>query len=371
MVTENTDKIEPQPGILEISPYVGGKSKIAGAARVLKLSSNENPFGPSAKAKTAYAEHAANLHRYPSSDHMALRVAVGQVHDLAPDQIICGAGSDEIFTFLCQAYAGVGDEVIVTEHGFSMHRICALAAGATPVVAAEAERKVSVEHILAAITEQTRLVFVANPGNPTGTFLSLDELTLLAGGIPQDTILVLDGAYAEYADHMLEEGYDGGASLVDIYPNVVMTRTFSKVYGLGAARVGWAYANPDVIDVLNRVRGPFNVSAAGLAAAEAAMLDQLHAKTCLDENQRLGLVMTQAIRGMGISVDHSYANFLLLRFETETRADAVYNHLLKDGIIVRQVKGYGFPEGLRVTIGTQDESDAVLESLRNVLEGAG
>ncbi|MEC8795443.1 MAG: histidinol-phosphate transaminase, partial [Pseudomonadota bacterium] len=230
---------------MQIALYQGGQSKIEGVADVVKLSSNENPFGPSDKAKEAFARCAHQLHRYPSTDHLSLRTAIAEVHGLNVDKIICGVGSDEIITFLCQAYAGPGDEVIHTEHGFSMYRISTLAAGATPVEVPEVDRTVDVDAILAACTERTKLVFIANPANPTGTFVTGDEITRLADGLPAHTILVLDGAYAEYVD-----GFDGGAAMVEARENVVMTRTFSKVYGLGGLRIGWGYGPQAIIDVL-------------------------------------------------------------------------------------------------------------------------
>ncbi|MEM6729049.1 MAG: histidinol-phosphate transaminase, partial [Pseudomonadota bacterium] len=221
----------PQPGIMEIALYQGGASAIAGRSEVLKLSSNENPFGPPPSAQEALVRAAASMHLYPSTDHAPLRAAIAEVHGLDAAQIICGVGSDEILTFLCQAYAGVGDEVIHTEHGFSMYPILARAAGATPVEAPEANRKVDVDAILAAVTERTRLVFVTNPGNPTGTRISDGELSYLADRLPSHIVLVIDGAYAEYVEGY-GETFDGGASLAGARDNVVMTRTFSKLYGL-------------------------------------------------------------------------------------------------------------------------------------------
>jgi len=270
-----TQMITPQPGIMDIALYQGGASHVAGHNNVLKLSSNENPFGPSPAAIKAYEEEAKALHRYPSSDHAELREAIGDVWGVDPARVICGAGSDEIIAFLCQAYAGPGTEVIHTEHGFAMYRISALAAGATPVEVPERERVTDVDAILASCTEKTRLVFLANPNNPTGTMIGQADVARLAEGIPAQALLVLDGAYAEYV-----EGYDGGAALVDARQNVVMTRTFSKIYGLGGLRVGWGYGPAHVIDVLNRVRGPFNLSNAGLAAATAAMRDTAYIDHC-------------------------------------------------------------------------------------------
>lgn len=372
MTIESTDALTPQPGILDIAPYQGGKSKIKGRKKVLKLSSNENPFGPSPHAIAAYRDVADALHRYPSADHAALREAIADIYALPAEQLICGAGSDEIFTFICQAYAGPGDEVIVTEHGFSMHQICALAAGATPVTAPEVGRVVSVDQILSHVTERTKIVFVANPGNPTGTFVPKDALERLAWSLPQSVLLVLDGAYAEFADYRLRDqgGYDGGASFVDAYPNVIMTRTFSKVYGLGAARVGWGYANPTIIDVLQRVRGPFNITAGSLAAASEAVKDVSHTEQCLSENWRLAQVMTQSLRGAGLSVDESFANFLLVRFASAQQSDAAHAALQEAGIIVRQVTGYGFPDALRITIGTEEECAAVMDQLTSFMKDA-
>jgi histidinol-phosphate aminotransferase len=251
--------ITPQPGIMDITLYQGGASHVAGLDNVVKLSSNENPLGPSDAAIEAFRRASFDLHRYPSSDHGPLRAAIAEVHDLDADRIICGAGSDEVIAFLCQAYAGPDTEVIHTEHGFGMYRINALAAGATPVEVAERERVTDVDAILAACTDKTRLVFIANPNNPTGTMIGAGEIARLADGIPDGALLILDGAYAEFV-----EAYDGGAALVDSRQNVFMTRTFSKLYGLGGLRVGWGYGPQHVIDVLNRVRGPFNVSQAAL-----------------------------------------------------------------------------------------------------------
>ncbi len=336
----------PQPGIMEIKLYQGGASRVEGRDQVIKLSSNENPFGPSKAAQAAFAETAATLHRYPATDHADLRAAIGAVRGLDPDRIICGAGSDEIIAFLCQCYAGPGCEVIITEHGFSMYRISALAAGATPVEVAERERVVDVGAILAAVTERTRLVFIANPANPTGTMLPNVELERLADGLPPECLLVLDGAYAEFA-----AGYDGGAALVEARDNVVMTRTFSKLYGLGGLRIGWGYAPRVIIDVLNRVRGPFNLSATQLATAEAAVRDEAYAAWYIGENARLRAWLTGALRDLGLGCDDSHANFVLARFASEKEANANEARLRGEGILVRKVAGYNLPNCLRITVG--------------------
>ncbi len=341
-------KIEPQPGIMAIKPYVGGAAKVAGVQNVVKLSSNENPFGPSPHAVEAFKRAGMELHRYPNTDHAALRKAIGELHGLDPERIICGVGSDEIITFLCQAYAGPGDEVIHTEHGFSMYRISALAAGATPVEVPERERMVDVDEILAGVTDRTRLIFIANPGNPTGTMVGVGELARLAENLPPQVLLVLDGAYAEYV-----EGFDGGASLVSMRQNVFMTRTFSKMYGLGGLRIGWGYGTAEVIDVLNRVRGPFNLSMPQLAAAEAALRDREHVARCLSENTRLRAWLAEALAELGVPSDTSCANFILARFASEEEANAVDTYLQSEGIIVRRVAGYGLPNCLRITVGDE------------------
>ena len=357
--------IKPQPGIEDIVLYKGGESRLDGHDEVLKLSSNENPFGPPEAAKAALIATAGTLHRYPSTDHADLRAAISEVHGLDADRIICGAGSDEILTFLCQAYAGPGLEVIYTEHGFSMYRILALGAGATPVVVPERERVVDVDAILAAVTPATRLVFLTNPGNPTGTMISAAELTRLADALPDHVLLVLDGAYVEFAD-----GYDGGVSLVDMRETVVMTRTFSKLYGLGGLRVGWGYGPAHVIDTLNRLRGPFNLGVTQLATAEAAMRDRAFAEHYRSENARLRAWLADALAALGVPSDESHANYILARFGDEEEANACEASLRQDGILVRKVAGYGLPNCLRITIGTQADCARVRDSIERFRKGA-
>jgi histidinol-phosphate aminotransferase len=343
-----TEAIRPQPGILDIALYEGGKAHVAGVANVVKLSSNENPFGPSDRAKEAFARTIHSLHRYPVTDHAALRGAIAETHGLDAGRIICGAGSDEIITFLCQAYAGPGGEVLFTQHGFLMYRISALAAGATPVEVPERERMADVDAILAACTKATKLVFIANPNNPTGTMVSSSEIARLAEGLPPQALLVLDGAYAEYV-----EGYDGGAALVDQRQNVVMTRTFSKIYGLGGLRIGWGYGPRHVIDVLNRVRGPFNLSTSQLETAEAAVRDQDHVAKCRAENARMRTWLAGALGELGVPSDTSMANFILARFASPEEAEACDTFLQAQGLIVRRVAGYKLPHCLRITIGDE------------------
>lgn len=342
------DAIRPQPGILDIALYEGGKAAVAGVSNIVKLSSNENPFGPSAKAKDAFARSVHQLHRYPSTDHASLRTAIADVHGLDAGRVICGVGSDEIITFLCQAYAGPKDEVVFTEHGFLMYRISTLAVGATPVEVTERDRTTDVDAILKACNRRTKLVFIANPNNPTGTMISAAEVERLAAGLPPQAILVLDGAYAEFV-----EGFDAGLSLIEARDNVVMTRTFSKIYGLGGLRIGWGYGPKHIIDVLNRIRGPFNLSNTQLETAEAAVRDQDYVTRCRADNAKMRHWLAQALAELGIPSDTSLANFILARFASAEEAEACDLFLQGQGLIVRRVAGYKLPHCLRITIGDE------------------
>ncbi|MHA3980080.1 histidinol-phosphate transaminase [Halovulum sp. GXIMD14794] len=338
----------PQPGILDIAPYKAGDSAAEGANAVTKLSSNENPLGASAAAKQAVRDAAEHVNVYPSSDHRELRAAIAEVHGLDPTRITCGAGSDELISLLCGAYAGEGDEVVYTEHGFAMYPISALAAGATPVKVPEKHRTADVDAILKAITPRTAIVFLANPNNPTGTMIPDAEIERLADGLPDGVLLVLDGAYAEYV-----EGFDGHARLVESRDNVVMTRTFSKIHGLGGLRIGWCYAPAAVWDVLNRVRGPFNVSSTALAAAEAAIRDTAWVEYSRKANAQWREWMIDELNAMGLPTDPSFANFVLPRFASPEQAAAADAHLRSHGLIVRGVAGYGLPDYLRITVGDE------------------
>ncbi len=359
------DRPQPQPGILDIAPYVAGESKAEGANTITKLSSNENPAGPSPHARAAFRDCDATLGVYPSSDHSALRQAIGEVYGLDPARIICGAGSDEIISLLCNGYAGPGDEVLFTEHGFAMYPISARAAGATPVVATETNRTADVDALCTAITERTKLIFLANPNNPTGTMISEAEILRLAEAVPHSCLLVLDGAYVEYV-----EAFDGGARLVEARQNVVMTRTFSKIFGLGGLRVGWGYAPAPVIDVLNRIRGPFNVNAAALAAAEAAILDVAYTENCRVTNAQWRDWMVAELNTLGLPTDPSHANFVLPRFASAQSAEACDAHLRANGFIVRQVGGYGLPEFLRISVGDELACRRVIGLIGQFLESA-
>ena len=289
------------------------------------------------------------LHRYPSTDHLALRSAIADVHGLDAGRVICGVGSDEIIHMLCQAYAGPGDEVVFTEHGFLMYRISTMAAGAVPVEVQERERTTDVDAILKACTRRTKLVFIANPNNPTGTMISAAEVEHLAANLPPQAILVLDGAYAEYV-----EGFDAGLSLIEARENVVMTRTFSKIYGLGGLRIGWGYGPKHIVDVLNRIRGPFNLSNTQLETAEAAVRDQDYVTRCRADNARMRHWLAEALAEHGVPSDTSLANFILARFASAEEAEACDIFLQSQGLLVRRVASYKLPHCLRITIG--DES---------------
>ncbi|WP_118138547.1 histidinol-phosphate transaminase [Oceanicella sp. SM1341] len=367
MSTEH-QSIRPQPGILEIAPYVGGESSLKGVNRVIKLSSNENPHGPSPRAIEAFRDAAASLALYPDGGHAGLRRAIAEVQGLDAERVICGAGSDEIIALLCQAYAGPGDEVIHTEHGFAMYRLCALSNGATPVEVPERARVTDVDAILAACNSRTKLVFLADPNNPTGTLAGRGEIARLAAGLPPQALLVIDGAYAEY---VREPGYDSGLSLVEGRDNVVMTRTFSKIHGLAALRVGWGYGPAHVIDTLARVRGPFNVSLPGLAAAEAAMRDVEYTTHCAVQNEVWRDWLAKELGRHGVPSDPAHGNFILARFDSPETALACDEALRKRGLIVRRVAGYGLPACLRITVGDEEACRLVAEGVAAFMAGRG
>ncbi len=343
-----SEAIRPQPGILDIALYQGGKAHVAGVSNVVKLSSNENPFGASDRAKEAYQRAVHSLHRYPSTDHADLREAIAEAHGLDANRVVCGVGSDEILQLIAQGYAGPRDEVVFTEHGFLMYRICALAAGATPVEVPERERVTDVDAILRACNTRTKLVFIANPNNPTGTMISPAEVARLAAGLPRQAILVLDGAYAEYV-----EGFDAGLALIEERQNVFMTRTFSKIYGLGGLRIGWGYGPQHIVDVLNRIRQPFNLSTSQIDTAIAAVRDQDWVAKCRGENARMRGWLAGALAEVGVPSDVSSANFILARFASPDEAEACDTFLQSQGLLVRRVAGYNLPHCLRITVGDE------------------
>jgi len=353
-------KPAPRVGIMDIAPYVGGSHDVPGIDEVIVLSANENPLGPSPKAREAYAGLAGTLHRYPEGGATALRAAIGERYGLDPERIVCGAGSDELISLLVGAYAGPGDEVLYSEHGFLMYAISAKAAGATPVAAPETNLTADVDALLAHVTEATRLLFLANPNNPTGTCLPAAELARLREGLRDDILLVLDAAYAEYVG---VAGYEAGDALVESHDNVVMLRTFSKIYGLASLRLGWAFGPASVIDVLNRVRGPFNANAPAQAAGIAALGDVDHVAASRAHNDRWLAWLTQQLGMLGIETPPSAGNFVLARFKDKAAADAAYEFLMSHGIIARLMGGYGLPDSIRITVGLENENRALIDAL--------
>jgi len=352
---------KPKPGILDIEAYVGGVSKLPGVERVIKLSSNEGALGPSPRAVEAYRAAGPDMHRYPDGHATRLRDLLAERWGLEADRIVCGNGSDDVLQLLARAYCGQGDEVLYSEHGFLVYPIAAKSCGAVPVTAPETALTASVDALLARVTPRTRIVFIANPNNPTGTYLPADEMRRLHAGLPKDVLLVVDAAYAEFVD---ANDYEEGSALVKAHDNVVMTRTFSKIFGMGGLRLGWAYCPPAIADVLNRIRGPFNVAAPALAAGEAALADREFFDLARRHNIYWRGWLAGELTKLGLEVTPSATNFLLVKFADARAADAF---LRSRGIIVRAVASYGLPNHLRITIGREDEVRAVADALSEFL----
>jgi histidinol-phosphate aminotransferase len=353
-------KPKPKPGVLEIAPYVGGRAHAPGVDRVFKLSSNESALGASPKGVEAYREAAAGLDIYPEGSARLLREAIGEVYGLNPERIVCGNGSDELLTLLAHGYLHPGDEVVFSEHAFLVYRIATLANSATPVVVKEPKLRVDVDAMLAAVTPKTRMVYLANPNNPTGSYLTSDEVKRLHAGLPPNVILVIDAAYAEF---VRKNDYDTGIELVSQNHNVVMTRTFSKIYGLAGLRVGWAFCPPEVADVLNRIRGPFNVSVPAQRAAAAALKDRAHVDASIAHNDKWKDWLIAHIRKLGLRADDSVGNFILIHFANEAAMKKADAFLTSHGIILRPVGAYGLNNCLRLTIGTEEANRATLKAL--------
>ncbi len=357
----------PAPGVLKISPYVGGKSGADTDGPVYKLSSNETPLGPSPQAVQAFTKAGQSLELYPDGGAFALREAIAARYGLNIERIVCGAGSDEILSLLAQAYLSPGDEAIYSEHGFLMYKIAILSNGGVPVVAPENDCTTDVDSILERVTRKTRIVFLANPNNPTGTYISHDEIRRLHTGLPADVLLVLDAAYAEY---VRRNDYEAGIELVANSENTVMTRTFSKIHGLAALRLGWAYCPQNIADVLNRVRGPFNVSAPAIAAGAAAIGDGAFMEKAADHNENWNEWLSAELEALGLKVTPSVGNFLLIHFpdrkgQSAPEAEAF---LTVRGLILRRVDNYGFPNALRMSIGTEQANRALIKALGEFLQ---
>jgi histidinol-phosphate aminotransferase len=349
----------PRPGVLEIEAYVPGKSTAPGVAKVYKLSSNETPLGPSPHAVAAY-KNAARLEDYPDGAVTELREAIGSAYGLDPDRIVCGAGSDELLNFLAHTYLVDGDEAIYTDHGFLMYPIYTLQTGAKPIVAPEKNHTADVDAILAAVTSRTKIVFIANPNNPTGTYLPFDEIKRLHAGLPKHVMLVIDAAYAEY---VRRNDYEVGIELVATNENVVMLRTFSKIHGLAAVRLGWMYAPAHICDAVNRVRGPFNVSTPAMKAGIASLADTAHIETARVHNDKWLAWVADEIRKLGLKVTPSVANFVLIHFDTVQTAADCDAFLTKRGIVLRRVSAYRLPNCLRMTIGSEEANRLAIAAL--------
>jgi histidinol-phosphate aminotransferase len=361
---------QPKPWIASIHAYVPGKSAGADGRPLIKLSANENPLGTSPAALAA-RETAVVPSLYPDPDSNALRAALGELHGIDPARIICGTGSGELLSLAASAFAGPGDEIVYVRYGFSLYDIVARRCGATPVIAPDADYGTDVDALLALVNAKSRVVFLANPNNPTGSFLPKGEIARLHAGLPQDVLLVLDQAYAEY---VAPEDDDGGLALAAAHDNVLVTRTFSKAYGLAGDRVGWATGAPALIDVLNRIRGPFNLNNTAQATTVAAVRDQafVEASRCHNAAERRRFVMAvEALGNHGIRPVPSEANFVLVLFAGKLTGEAAYNGLTERGYITRWLPGQGLPHGLRITIGTAEQMDAIALALRDMAEEAG
>jgi histidinol-phosphate aminotransferase len=369
-MTEQAQVPRPRDGVLDIAAYVPGKSGAKGSGKVHKLSSNESPLGPSPAAQQAYAACAGELHLYPDGAATALREALAELHGINPANIVCGAGSDELLNLLASGYLQPGDEAIYTEHGFLVYPIVIKANGATPVVVPEKNLVADVDAILAAVTPRTRIVFLANPNNPTGTYVRFDEVKRLHAGLPKDCLLVLDAAYAEY---VRRNDYESGIELVSQSRNVVMTRTFSKAYGLAGLRLGWAYCPPNVADVLNRIRGPFNVALPSIAAGVAAVRDTAHLTRAVEHNEVWLPKVTAALDSIGLQVTPSVGNFVLVHFSGEhgKTAAAADAFLSARNVVVRRMDAYGLPQALRLSIGDEAGCMALIAGLTAFMGSAG
>lgn len=351
----------PQPGILDIAPYVPGRSDTPAGVKLVKLSANESPLGASPKAIEAALATAERMFVYPEGSSRELRQALGEVHGLDPDRIICGFGSDDILHLLAQVYLGVGDEAVMSAYGFNVYPIITRAASAEIVMVPERDYRADVDALLAAVTPKTRIVWLANPNNPTGTYLSTAEVERLHRGLRGDILLVIDNAYAEY---VTAEDYSVGTALVDAAENVVMVRTFSKM-GIAGERVGWMYGPPHIVDAVNRIRGPFNVSLPGQAAAAAAARDVEFTARLRQHNAQWREWLTNALSSNAIRVPPSQGNFVLALFQDAATARAAFTALRDQGLLVREMHGYGIPEGLRISIGQGEHMRAVADVLKD------
>jgi histidinol-phosphate aminotransferase len=362
-MTHNASRPAPKPGIMDIEAYVPGKSSAKGA-KIFKLSSNESPIGASSKAMEAFKSASDSLALYPDGSATALRNAIAARYGLNAERIICGAGSDEILQLLAHAYLGPGDEAVYSQYGFMVYPIVIRSNGATGVTAVEKDFATSVDAMIAAVTSKTKIVFIANPNNPTGTYISYSELRRLHAGIPPHVLLIVDSAYAEF---VTANDYESGIALVSEFENVVMTRTFSKIHGLAALRLGWAYGPQHVMDALNRIRGPFNVSLPAISAGVAAINDTAFLDHAIAHNTKWLTWLTHEISELGLKVTPSIGNFVLVHFKDKVVARAADAFLLDHGIVVRRMDGYNIPSALRMSVGTEEANHAMVKALKGFM----
>lgn len=355
---------QPNPQILAITPYVAGESRVVGANRVIKLASNEGAFGPPPGAQAAFRQAAAEMHRYPDGDSRELRRAIGKRFGLDPARIVCGTGSDELIQHICHIWGGPGADILMSMHGFTMYQISGTYSGARVIKVPERNLTADVDALLAAVTPATKILFIANPNNPTGSLLAPAELARLRAGLPAHVLLVVDAAYAEY---VTEPDYDAGAGLVARTDNTLMLRTFSKIFGMGGMRVGWAYGTREMIDLINRVRGVFNLTIASQAAAVAALAEPGWVEKGVAHNTEWRARLAAALEKAGIKVWPSHGNFLLADFATPERARGADAFLRGRGIIVRPMGGYDLPACLRITVGTAEECTLVADALETFM----
>jgi len=366
----NQNRPQPRDGVLKIAPYIPGKSKSTGGGKTFKLSSNETPLGASPSAIAAYRDNADILELYPDGASGELRETIAKAYGLDGDRLICGNGSDELLSMIANGFLNPGDEAIYTEHGFLVYKIGILAAGATPIVAPETDLTANVDAILALVTPRTKIVFLANPNNPTGTYLPHDEVRRLHAGLPATTLLVVDAAYAEY---VRRNDYEAGIELVANSENVIMTRTFSKIHGLANLRLGWAYSSAHIIDVLNRIRGPFNVTGPAMAAGMAAITDRDFIEAAVAHNDTWLPWLTSELTKLGLTVTPSVGNFILIHFpdiDGQRAADAD-DFLSERGVVLRAVGNYGLPGALRMTIGTEEANRLTVSVLAQFMGQGG
>lgn len=355
----------PRPGILDLKPYLSTQGSST-HARVIKLSANEGALGPSPKALEAFHSVAANLHRYPEGGSGTLAHAIAARHGIDAARVICGNGSDELIEVIIKAFAGHGDEVIYTQYGFRMFPITTQAHSATPVMAPETNFEVDLDAILAKVTDRTRIVFLANPNNPTGSYKTAADVKAFHAKLPSNIVLVLDAAYAEFVSR---NDYSAGIDLVDQAENVVMLRTFSKLYALAGLRLGWCYGSPYLIDILNRVRGPFNVNLPAQAAGVAALEDTAFLEKARSHNEKMMPWTVAEMEKLGLKVVPTVTNFMLVEFPHEEgrNADAALAFLAARGILIREMRSYALPHHLRFSIGTEEEMQIVIDALKEFL----